>query len=179
MKHTGLDLHNTHCCSSPWQPQLRKTDRLSEAACCLNFWLQPSATLLVSFIFNDSENLTRLSLWGLCVWVCVCESAHIFFFTSANGRWKQRKGDRSEPIQYGRLSCECPWPYSAFTSGTECAAGIKMLCKVRTRLQRQRKIVSQFLVNGAPKNLIKFISSTKNKCFKSREFASSTVSRST
>lgn len=134
MKHTGLALHNTHCCSSPWQSQPRKRDRLSEAACCLNFWLQPSATLLVSFIFNDSVNLTRLSLWGLhihvCVRACVCLSAWVF--SSANGRRKQRKGDRSEPIQYGRLSSECPWPYSAFTNRTECAAGIKMLCKVRT-----------------------------------------------
>lgn len=134
MKHTSLALYNTVCCSFPWQPQPRKTDRLSEAACCLNFWLQPSATLLVSFIFNDSVNLTRLSLWDLnvsvwaCVYVCVC----VHVFSSANGRRKQRKGDRSEPIQYGRLSCECPWPCSASTSRRKCAAGIKLLCEVRT-----------------------------------------------
>lgn len=67
MKHTQAPaLHNTHCCSSAWQSQPRKRDRLSEAACCLNFWLQPSATSLVSFIFNDSVNLTRLSPCGVC-----------------------------------------------------------------------------------------------------------------
>lgn len=126
MKHTGLALHNTHCCSSAWQPQLRETDRLSEAACCLNFWLQPSATLLVSFIINDSVNPTRLSLWGLRVWARVC----MCVFSSAWG--KQRNGDRSEPIQCGWVSCVCPWPFSAFTNGTACAAGIKMLCKVGT-----------------------------------------------
>lgn len=126
MKRTGLALHNTHCCSSAWQPQPRETDRLSEAACCLNFWLQPSATLLVSFIFSDSVNPIRLSLWGLCVWARACASV----FSSANGGGKQRNGDRSEPIQCGWVSCVCPWPFSAFTNGTACAAGIKMLCKV-------------------------------------------------
>ena len=68
--------------------------------------------------------------------------------STANGGGKQRKGDRSEPIQYGRLSYECPWPYSAFTSGTECAAGIKKtLCKVRTPASTEKKIVERFLLN--------------------------------
>ena len=70
----------------------------------------------------------------MCVCVCVCA------LSTANGGGKQRKGDRSEPIQYGRLSYECPWPYSAFTSGTECAAGIKKsLCKVRTPASTEKK----------------------------------------
>lgn len=137
MKHTSLALHNAHCCSFPWQSLPRKRDRLSQAA-CLNFWLQPSATLLVSFIFSDSVNL---SLWALhmcgCVSMCV--------FSSANGKRRQRRRDRSELIRCSWLSYRCPWPLSVFTGRTECTAGIKMLCKVRTLGEKKKKSWSVYL----------------------------------
>lgn len=133
MKHTGLDLHNTHCCSSPWQPQPRKTDRLSEAACCLNFWLQPSATLLVSFIFNDSENLTRLSLWGFCV--CVCVSTHNFFFFFLPQQMEGENKERETGLNpYSMVDCHASAPGLTLPSPAEQSVQLVLKCCVRSGL---------------------------------------------
>lgn len=159
---------------SPGSRSPRKTDRLSEAACCLNFWLQPSASLPVSFIFNDSVNLTPTFPSGVYMLVCVCVYGRecvcvCVRISSANGKRKQRKGDRSEPIQYVGLSCECPWPRSAFTSRTQCAAGIKMLCKVRTPPSTENTftVAAERRWRRIPSESRRRI---KNKCFESGEY---------
>lgn len=129
MKHTGLALHNTHCCSSAWQPQPRETDRLSEAACCLNFWLQPSATLLVSFIFNDSVNPTRLSLWGLCV----CERERGCVFLARHG---ENKGTETGLNPYSVAECHVCAPGLFLPSPMDQLVQLVLKCCVRSVLRR-------------------------------------------
>lgn len=83
----------------------------------------------MSFIFNDSVNPIRLSLW-VYVCVCVCERERVRLFLA-----RQTEGENKETETglnpYSVAECHvCPWPFSVFTNGTACAAGIKMLCEV-------------------------------------------------
>lgn len=138
---------------SPGSRSRRKTDRLSEAACCLNFWLQPSASLPVSFIFNDSVNLTPTFPSGVYMLVCVCvyvgESECVCVCLLAQQMGRENKERETGLNPYSMLDCHVSAPGLVLPLPAEHSVQLVLKCCVRSGLRRQRKILSRSLPNAA------------------------------